>query len=206
MTLYEGIAHSNGQIAEHPASTPVRLRKTRARKTLDQRFGHLIDRSGGPDACHPINKALDPASGYPKVSFAGKTVTYARAMWLEMFGEDSLTSNDLICHSCGDKLCCNPAHHYKGTRKSNAQDCGRHGTQGKRKLKKAQVRAIFIAYHKRGAKQQMLSAKYGVTPEQIRHIAKRRRWAKATADLVHLIKKPKKGRAVRTSNLIEVRV
>jgi hypothetical protein len=209
MTLFEGHGPHNSQIADHPAITPVRTRarKPRATKTLYQRLEGRIDRSAGPNACHPINIKPNVGNGYPTITYKGKTVPVAKALWIEKHGEGSIKPGNCICHSCGNKLCGNEGHHYEGTRKQNSNDASDHGSLGKRKLNKASARAIFIAYHKGGTKQSVLSAKYGVTPEHIRHIAKRRSWAKATADLVHLtIKKPAKGKAVRTSNLIEVRV
>ena len=40
----------------------------------------------------------------------------------EMHNNDSLTSNDVICHKCDNPACINPKHLFKGTHNDNVQD------------------------------------------------------------------------------------
>jgi hypothetical protein len=58
------------------------------------------------------------SNGYGVISFAGKTYTIHRLVWI-MFNDDT----DLyVCHSCDNPPCWNIAHLFLGTALDNTQD------------------------------------------------------------------------------------
>lgn len=140
---------------------------------------------------------VDCGNGYCTTHHKGTKVTFPRKQWLLAHGDDSLDGKCLL-HDCGNKGCMNMGHHRPGTRKDNMDDASRDGVLGKRKLTAEKAREIFTRHYVLGDKQAQLAAYYGCTPENIRHVLKRRTWAKATGDLVHLTKpKSAKRRSVQ---------
>jgi len=69
-------------------------------------------------------------NGYGEKNFRGKTMRVHRIVYTIVNGP---VSSDLdVCHSCDNRLCCNPAHLWVGTRKQNMEDClakARHDSQ-----------------------------------------------------------------------------
>ncbi len=103
----------------------------------------------------------------------------------------------LVCHTCDNPPCVNPAHLWLGTDADNAWDKSRKGrsTTGDRhglrlhpervprgersgaaKLTEADVRAIRARYAAGGITQQRLADEYGVTNSLICHVIKRTAW------------------------------
>lgn len=61
--------------------------------------------------------------GYGQFNFRGKPTSAHRVMWYAVHGEWFVRSQDaLICHTCDVRLCCNPAHLWKGTAAQNNED------------------------------------------------------------------------------------
>lgn len=104
----------------------------------------------------------------------------------------------LVCHSCDNKLCCNPSHMFLGTQADNVADMI---TKGRRvigvvpperrprgeshhgaKLTESDVRDIRRAITEGGATQRELAARYGVNPMAISNIRHGKRWGWLDAD------------------------
>lgn len=106
----------------------------------------------------------------------------------------------LVCHSCDNPVCCNPAHLFLGTPADNTQDSARKGrlnpqsgakhhshlrpdtvARGERvggsKLTEKQVVDIRNAYKKGGVTQEELAASYGVKRETVGLIIRGKNWA-----------------------------
>lgn len=85
--------------------------------------------------------------GYGKMTVEGRT-TGAHRIMCEAAHGDRPSHRHEVAHSCGVRLCCNPAHLRWATSKENAADRDLHGTatkgvrNGRAKLTEDDVRAI----------------------------------------------------------------
>lgn len=63
--------------------------------------------------------------GYGSVQLIKNNVKYhylAHRVIYQLYYNDNITSNDIICHSCDNPSCINPKHLFKGTHNDNVQD------------------------------------------------------------------------------------
>lgn len=84
--------------------------------TLAERFAERVDRSGGPDACHPFTTKPDP-DGYGRIRFKGRHMLAHRAA-LAIAGivvPDGME----VDHLCRNRICVNPAHLEVVTHREN---------------------------------------------------------------------------------------
>lgn len=79
--------------------------------------------------------------GYPYIGYKGKTVTIARAIMLDKYG-NNLPPTVKSLHSCDDKMCINPDHISIGTQKQNMQDAVLRGRRIYMKTEKVERRLI----------------------------------------------------------------
>lgn len=89
--------------------------------TREQRlaFSRRVDRSGGPDACWPFVGTPNP-DGYMRLRLNGDTAYAHRAAYRMAVGP--IPDGMLVCHTCDNPPCCNPAHHFLGTQLDNQRD------------------------------------------------------------------------------------
>lgn len=96
---------------------PVMTPKRRAR------FEAKVDRSAGPEACHPWQGAPGP-SGYGLVQgaddYRGFSFLAHRVAWAIEHEQEPGAA--VIRHSCDNPPCCNARHLLDGTQKDNAAD------------------------------------------------------------------------------------
>lgn len=152
--------------------------------TLRERFEAKVDRSGGPDACHPWTGSTN-GRGYGQI-FAGwredgaqrNLGTHVVAALLA--GMDPLGRT--VRHTCDNPPCCNGRHIVAGTQAENLADCrakGRHNIgarNGRARLDDATVREIR-ARVAAGETQTSVAAAYGVSRGAVGFIVSRQRWA-----------------------------
>ena len=120
-------------------------------------------------------------NGYGQFSWAGRNILAHRAAWMVWVGE--IPAGAMLCHTCDNKVCCNPDHLYVGTAKTNGADAKRRGrsTAGdrhpRRKLSSEDVGEIRARYAAGGVLQRELGAEYGVTENQVWRIVNRYQWS-----------------------------
>ena len=153
---------------------------------LEARFWAKVIRKGKDD-CWPWYKV--PKAYYP--SFAarredGKHRARPAHRWAYKFTYGEPPKGSYLCHRCGNRYCCNPAHIYAGTQKMNMEDAIRLGTfkfpprvRGdavhNAKLTDEKVRLIRAAYPLVFSKKALAIA-FGIHPEHCRRIARGESW------------------------------
>jgi hypothetical protein len=101
--------------------------------SLACRFWIKVDRSGGPDACWEwTSKSVKRskcglAYGDFRVS-RNKVIGAHRMAWELTNGP--IPDGLCVCHKCDNPLCCNPSHHFLGTRADNVADMLAKGRKG----------------------------------------------------------------------------
>lgn len=155
------------------------------RPTTEQRYEAKVDRSGGPDACHPWTAARNKA-GYGLFCHDGETLA---GRWAYKHYAGPLKDGEHIRHTCDNPPCQNPRHWFLGTPADNGADKvakGRHSWRplfGEEnpasKLEASAVSEIRSAYAA-GATQATLAVQYGVSQTHIGRIARGVRRADGT--------------------------
>lgn len=147
------------------------------RRNTEKDFWAKVDKSGGPDACWPWNRAIHH-TGYG-------SATHFRKNWqahrLAFFFETGKLPA-MVCHSCDNKPCCNPKHLWAGNAKENVDDKmhkGRHRggfgeTTRSSRLTEEIVRQIRKDYATGKFLQKDLIKKYGTTT--IHFVVRRKTW------------------------------
>lgn len=137
------------------------------RATQPERIESRIDRSGGPDACHPWTRHRT-RQGYG--SWHG--IAVHRIVLAQSLGR-AIRLGYYACHTCDNPPCCNPAHLFEGTHTDNMRDAARKGrTTGERnpaaRLTDHQVREIrtLLPFQT----QRAIAARFGVSQSQVGRI------------------------------------
>lgn len=86
------------------------------------RFYSQVDRSAGPDACHPWTGPSRNGKGYGAFVVDGQTHVAHRWLLGELRGRLLAWPAEVGCHTCDNPPCCNPGHLYVGTHADNAKD------------------------------------------------------------------------------------
>jgi hypothetical protein len=156
-----------------------------------ERLWKKVNRAG-PDECWEWQGAVD-AFGYgflhggPLYRTGAKWVKAHRIAW-EVHHGRPIPDGGIICHHCDNPPCCNPAHLYLGTKKSNAEDRARrrrgkeHRQDGEHndnaKLTEDQVRQIIVELRRLPRRSQTsIAQEFGVQQPQISRIMRSENWA-----------------------------
>jgi hypothetical protein len=168
----------------YPSGVGVRIHCSRAcqgaaRANSAARFWQHVA-TGLPDECWEWQGKRDAKNGYGSVGWNGKTMRAHRVALSLIDGDWS--SRLLVCHTCDNPPCCNPAHLWRGTNHDNMldkKDKNRNGhgaargeKSGAAKLTAEQIRQI------RGSplSGNQLSRQYVVARNYIFAIKKRLTW------------------------------
>lgn len=109
--------------------------------STENRFWQKVQKAG-PDDCWIWQGAQTSGKGrqsdinlspYGEFKLNGKVERAHRVAWLLTFGEIPETKE--ACHTCDNRLCCNPTHLFLGTHLENMKDMFRKG-RGKGFLKR----------------------------------------------------------------------
>lgn len=156
--------------------------------TLARRFWLKVDRRGD-DECWPWT-AYRSKKGYGHIKVGGKrgSVIAAHRVAYELKLGD-IPPGMLVCHSCDNPPCCNPAHLWVGTNDDNMADMARKGRaragrqpndeerargvgNGNAKLTDADVLSI----RRDGRTQEAIARDYGVDRTLVGYIQRRKIW------------------------------
>ena len=161
--------------------------------TFEVRFWAKVDRRG-PDECWLFVGARTH-SGYGSLNKRvwGEGVAH-RLAWRLATGR-VIPEDMLVCHTCDNPPCCNPAHLFLGTQGDNARDRNAKGRaaskvgrlNGRALLTETDVREIRRVY-RRGHKSRAgdsrscvgLARRFGVSEDAIREVVKGRHWQHVT--------------------------
>lgn len=89
----------------------------------------------------------------------------------------------LVCHSCDNPSCCNPAHLWQGTVQDNQKDmkdkgrAPRGSKQGMSKLTEADVKAIRTMYKTGRFEQSLIGELFKVSTGNVQHICSNDTWS-----------------------------
>ena len=96
----------------------IRISDPKRRARSIALFLSKIDRSAGPDACHPWTGCRD-RDGY---GWFGGRHRHTNIIALELKLGRRLSIDMCSLHTCDNPPCCNEAHLYEGTKKQNRAD------------------------------------------------------------------------------------
>ena len=118
-------------------------------KPLAVRFEALVDRSGGPDACHPWRGQIHK-DGYGIIKYRNTQRLAHRAAFFLAHGR---WPDPCCCHHCDNRPCCNATHLFEGTHADNNRDMfeKNRGTQAKATKAAQEKRRLIRASKKGGA-------------------------------------------------------
>ena len=129
------------------------------RKTVEQRFWEKVDKRG-PDECWQWTACTGP-TGYG--TFDGKRAH--RVSWAWANGRP-VPDGLVVCHSCDNPGCVNPAHLWAGTQRDNMHDCIRKGRRAKNEESRARHERIIALYH-RGLTMKEIAREIGSTRKSV---------------------------------------
>ncbi len=112
----------------------------------------------------------------PTVKIRGRTITAARVVWEEEFGD--IPDGMCVCHTCDNPKCVRPDHLFLGSHADNMADKAQKGRAtrrgGRRKLTDEQVIELRTL-HANGMSYRCLADRYGLSPDGVRFTVKRLR-------------------------------
>lgn len=151
------------------------------------RFWAKVEKRG-PDECWPWQGAVTSKHGYGNLIWHGKYVSAHRVAWTVTNGP--VPAGMCVLHKCDNRICCNPAHYFLGTKKDNNDDKmrkGRHHSVGQdnvhAKLTNEQAKAIYARYRftsRTESNAAELAAEFNTDIPAIHAIGKGRRWGRVT--------------------------
>lgn len=100
--------------------------------SVECRFWSKVDQSGGADACWSWTASTKTARcgmKYGDFNYKGKSTGAHRVAWELTNGQ--IPDGLCVLHKCDNPLCCNPAHHFLGTRTDNVNDMLAKGRGGR---------------------------------------------------------------------------
>lgn len=143
---------------------------------MERRFWSKVDRQE-PEDCWLWQAAIN-GQGYGVFKLDGKSQSAHRVAFML---ENGAFAEANTCHTCDNKLCCNPTHLYDGTDQQNVRDAvgrGQHPRgerHGRAKLTDQLVQEMRRE-HQEGASLVLLGRKYGVSDVTAGRVCRRVIW------------------------------
>lgn len=143
---------------------------------------------GAPDACWEWQRSRNPR-GYGQLKYHGRQTVAHRIAYLLAHG--AIADGLSVCHTCDNRVCCNPTHLFLGTHTDNMADMVAKGRQrnGRQpgeqnpgsRLTAAQVAEIRALWAAGGVSKTELGRRFGVTRQNVRLIVSGKAWHAALA-------------------------
>tara|TARA_R110000796_G_scaffold49573_1_gene118203 strand:- start:231 stop:683 length:453 start_codon:yes stop_codon:yes gene_type:complete len=146
-----------------------------ASRRCTDRFWDKVDKTGD---CW-IWTGAKQHSGYGRFRFNGGLDGAHRVSYILSYGP--IPADKMVCHSCDNPSCVNPAHLWAGTGKDNMQDAVQKGraargeTQGSSKLTAANVLSIREIANG-GTTQVKIAEQFNISSAHVSDIVLRKRW------------------------------
>lgn len=120
--------------------------------------------------------------GYGVIRVLHKNLYVHRLVYQSIYGQ--IPDGLFVCHSCDNRVCCNPRHFWLGTTQENTRDKVNKGRQhrpkgelsGTHKLTQMQVNSIREIYARKELNQYELAERFGVKQQNISRIVNYKRW------------------------------
>lgn len=144
------------------------------------RFWSKVDRSG--DCWIWTGKLID---GYGCFSITSRWSVLVHRLTFELT-HGPIPPGLLVCHTCDNPPCCNPAHLWAGTNADNMADSIAKGRRPRgeqkhgAKLTESNILAIRAQYAAGGVTMQRIADQFGVTNQTISEIVHRQKWSHVT--------------------------
>lgn len=158
----------------HVRGQPFRFLAGHSRRlTTASGFWARVDQSGGPASCWPWTGPRDrDGYGVTGIERLGERRAHRVAWFLQ---NGAIPAGLVVCHSCDNPLCCNPAHLFTGTTRDNVMDCirkGRRPTGEQSRQAKLTDADLAVVWSLLDAKvpQTVIAARFGVCQATIGHI------------------------------------
>lgn len=152
----------------------------RPQKTAMERYEGLVDRTSGPDACHPWTGAEGNEYGIfwdGTFTQRGHCHNVKAHVWGYRNRVGALEPGDVVRHLCHNKRCQNERHWAKGTPLDNARDSMAAGIHlGPGKMTAERVVEARLRYAAGEVSQRALAAEYGISEGHLRNIVNYRVW------------------------------
>jgi hypothetical protein len=150
----------------------------------DQRFERHVDRSAGPEACHPWRGSVWQSNGRPQFSdvspTTGKpTMRGASTVAWEIHNRRTKPAGKYVLHALHCiRLCVNALHLRLGSQRENLADARAEGTLSRR-LTAGQASDI-VKLAAEGFQRHELAEHFGVSQVTIKAVLQGRTWSEAT--------------------------
>jgi hypothetical protein len=101
-------------------------------RPLAERFWEKVNRTGPNECWEWTGSVHSAARPYGQIWVDGRACKATRVSW-ELANSQPVPEGKMICHSCDNPICVNPAHLWPGTMSDNIKDAvakGRHKPGG----------------------------------------------------------------------------
>lgn len=116
---HKGLKHTPKHIRNNLLARLGKYSEAEKKAMLANRFWSKVDIKD-PSQCWNYMGYTHPKTNYGQFSVSQKPMLAHRMAWILNYGE--IPEKICVCHTCDNKLCCNPAHLWLGTPKQNTQD------------------------------------------------------------------------------------